>query len=168
MKTVREYDFTGKRALIRVDFNVPLDEHFNVTDDTRIKSSMPTINAIIEKGGSVILMSHLGRPKGGPEVAFSLQHVVSTLEKYLGGKKVKFASDCIGADAQALAKDLKPGEILLLENLRFYDQEKNGDLKFAEQLSKLGDIYVLRNKDIKGFNSAIQRIGKSLKVEVEL
>ena len=79
MKTVREYDFTGKRALIRVDFNVPLDEHFNVTDDTRIKSSMPTINAIIEKGGSVILMSHLGRPKGGPEAAFSLQHVVSTL-----------------------------------------------------------------------------------------
>ena len=142
MKTVREYDFTGKRALIRVDFNVPLDEHFNVTDDTRIKSSMPTINAIIEKGGSVILMSHLGRPKGGPEAAFSLQHVVSTLEKYLGGKKVKFASDCIGADAQALAKDLKPGEILLLENLRFYKEEEKGDEAFAQKLASLGDCYV--------------------------
>ena len=142
MKTVREYDFTGKRALIRVDFNVPLDEHFNVTDDTRIKSSMPTINAIIEKGGSVILMSHLGRPKGGPEAAFSLQHVVSTLEKYLGGKKVKFASDCIGAAAQALAKDLKPGEILLLENLRFYKEEEKGDEAFAQKLASLGDCYV--------------------------
>ncbi len=142
MKTVREYDFTGKKALIRVDFNVPLDENFNVTDDTRIKLSMSTINAIIEKGGSVILMSHLGRPTNGPEAAFSLQHVVSTLEKYLGGKKVKFASDCIGADAQALAKDLKPGEILLLENLRFFKEEEKGDEAFAQKLANLGDCFV--------------------------
>jgi len=142
MKTVRDYDFTGKRALIRVDFNVPLDEKFNVTDDTRIKSSMPTINAILEKGGSVILMSHLGRPKGGPEAAFSLNHVISTLEKYLGGKKVKFATDCIGADAQSLAKDLKPGEVLLLENLRFYKEEEKGDEEFSKKLASLGDCYV--------------------------
>lgn len=142
MKTVREYDFTGKRALIRVDFNVPLDENFNVTDDTRIKSSMPTINAIIEKGGAVILMSHLGRPKGGPEAAFSLKHVIPTLEKYLGGKKVKFATDCVGADAQALAKDLKAGEILLLENLRFYKEEEKGDEAFSQKLASLGDCYV--------------------------
>ena len=142
MKTVRDYDFTGKRALIRVDFNVPLDEKFNVTDDTRIKSSMPTINAILEKGGSVILMSHLGRPKGGPEEAFSLKHVISTLEKYLGGKKVKFATDCIGADAQSLAKDLKAGEVLLLENLRFYKEEEKGDEEFSKKLASLGDCYV--------------------------
>ena len=142
MKTVREYDFTGKRALIRVDFNVPLDENFNVTDDTRIKSSMPTINAIIEKGGAVILMSHLGRPKGGPEAAFSLKHVIPTLEKYLGGKKVKFTTDCVGADAQALAKDLKAGEILLLENLRFYKEEEKGDEAFSQKLASLGDCYV--------------------------
>ncbi len=141
MKTVRDYDFSGKRALIRVDFNVPLDEQFNVTDDTRIKASMPTINLILQKGGSVILMSHLGRPKNGPTPEFSLKHVISTLEKYLG-KKVKFAEDCIGADAQSLSKDLKPGEVLLLENLRFYKEEEKGDEAFSQKLASLGDCYV--------------------------
>ena len=141
MKTVRDYDFTDKKALVRVDFNVPFDEHFNVTDDTRIRLSMPTIELILKKGGSVILMSHLGRPKKGPEAAFSLKHIIPTLEKALG-KKVKFADDCIGAQAKELAASLKPGEVLVLENLRFYKEEEAGDEAFAKKLSELGDCYV--------------------------
>ncbi len=141
MKTVRDYDFTGKKALVRVDFNVPFDEHFNVTDDTRIRLSMPTIELILKKGGSVILMSHLGRPKKGPEAAFSLKHIVPTLEKALG-KKVKFADDCIGDQAKELAASLKAGEVLVLENLRFYKEEEAGDEAFAGKLAALGDCYV--------------------------
>jgi phosphoglycerate kinase len=141
MKTVRDYDFTGKKALVRVDFNVPFDEHFNVTDDTRIRLSMPTIELILKKGGSVILMSHLGRPKKGPEAAFSLKHIIPTLEKALG-KKVKFADDCIGEQAKELAASLKPGEVLVLENLRFYKEEEAGDEAFAGKLAALGDCYV--------------------------
>ena len=141
MKTVRDYDFTGKKALIRVDFNVPFDEHFNVSDDTRIRLSMPTIELILKKGGSVILMSHLGRPKKGPEAAFSLKHILPTLEKALG-KKVKFADDCIGEQAKELSASLKPGEVLVLENLRFYKEEEAGDEAFAGKLAALGDCYV--------------------------
>lgn len=141
MNTVRDYDFTGKKAIVRVDFNVPLDENFNVTDDTRIEKAAPTIKMILEKGGSAILMSHMGRPKGGPEDKYSLKHILSKVEEHLG-VKVKFVTDCIGAEAEAAAADLKAGEVLLLENLRFYNEEKAGDDEFAKKLSKLADCYV--------------------------
>lgn len=141
MKTVDSYNFSGKKTLIRVDFNVPLDDKFSITDDTRIRAAVPTINKILKDGGSVILMSHLGRPKGGPENKYSLQHIVAHTGKLLG-REVKFAGDCIGDDAKKMAKDLKPGEVLLLENLRFYKQEEGGDEAFAKQLSELGDVYV--------------------------
>lgn len=141
IKSVAQINFKGKRALIRVDFNVPLDENLQVSDDTRISAAMPTIQKILQDGGSVILMSHLGRPKDGPTDKYSLRHVISNLEK-LVGTKVKFATDCIGEDAKALAAGLQPGEVLLLENLRFYKEEEKGDEAFAEKLSKLGDIYV--------------------------
>ncbi len=141
MKTINEIDFKEKRALIRVDFNVPLDKSFNVTDDNRIRSTIPTLKKILEAGGSCILMSHLGRPKEGPEEKYSLKHTLKTLEA-LFGKPVKFANDCIGEEAYQLSATLKPGEVLVLENLRFYKQEEKGDLEFAEKLSKLGDIYV--------------------------
>lgn len=141
MKTIRDINFKGKRALIRVDFNVPLDKAFNVTDDNRIKATIPTLTKILNDGGSCILMSHLGRPKEGPEEKYSLKHTISTTEKLLG-KKVQFASDCIGDEAKMKAAALKPGEVLLLENLRFYKEEEKGDLMFSEKLSKLGDVYV--------------------------
>jgi len=141
MKTLNDINFKGKRALIRVDFNVPLDKSFNVTDDNRIRATIPTIKKILGDGGSCILMSHLGRPKEGPEEKYSLKHTIKTTEQLLG-TKVKFANDCIGDEASQLAATLKPGEVLLLENLRFYKQEEKGDLAFAEKLSKLGDIYV--------------------------
>src|SRR6478736_8169369 len=141
MKTINDINFKGKRALIRVDFNVPLDKSFAVTDDNRIRATVPTIQKILKDGGSCILMSHLGRPKEGPEEKYSLRHTIKTTEKLLG-VPVKFASDCIGDEAFALSAALKPGEILLLENLRFYKQEEKGDLAFAEKLSKHGDIYV--------------------------
>ena len=141
MNTVRDYDFSGKKAIVRVDFNVPLDENFNVTDDTRIRAAAPTIKTILEKGGSAILMSHLGRPKNGPEDKFSLKHIVSKVSEHLG-IEVKFVSDCIGADVEAAAADLKAGEVLLLDNLRFYKEETAGDDAFAEKLSKLADCYV--------------------------
>ncbi len=141
MKTINDINFKGKRALIRVDFNVPLDKSFNVTDDNRIRATIPTINKILSDGGSCILMSHLGRPKEGPEEKYSLKHTLKTTEQLLG-VKVKFASDCIGDEASQFAASLKPGEVLLLENLRFYKQEEKGDVAFAEKLSKLGDIYV--------------------------
>lgn len=141
MKTIQDVNFKGKRALIRVDFNVPLDKSFNVTDDNRIRSTIPTLQKILKDGGSCVLMSHLGRPKEGPEEKYSLKHTIKTLEK-LVGKPVLFANDCIGEEAQQKAAALKPGEILLLENLRFYKQEEKGDPAFAEKLSKLGDIYV--------------------------
>lgn len=141
IKNIDNLSFAGKKALIRVDFNVPLDEHNNVSDDNRIQAALPTINKILNDGGSVILMSHLGRPKGGPEEKFSLKHIILTLEKALG-KPVKFASDCIGKEAESLALGLKSGEVLLLENLRFHKEEEEGDEDFAKKLAKLGDIYV--------------------------
>jgi phosphoglycerate kinase len=140
MKTLNDFNFDQKKAIIRVDFNVPLDENFNVTDATRIEAAKPTITKILQDGGSVILMSHLGRPKG-VEAKYSLQHIVAKTEEILG-QKVHFASDCIGEVAENAAKNLQAGEILLLENLRFYAEEEKGDVAFAEKLAKLGDIYV--------------------------
>lgn len=141
MQTVDSINFSGKKALIRVDFNVPLNDQFEVTDDTRISASIPTIKKIINDGGAVILMSHLGRPKNGPEDKFSLKHTIATLEKLVGAP-VKFANDCVGKEATEKAAQLKSGEVLLLENLRFYEEETKGDVAFAEKLSKLGDVYV--------------------------
>ncbi len=141
MKTLSDINFHGKRALIRVDFNVPLDKSNSVTDDNRIRATIPTIQKILKDGGSCILMSHLGRPKDGPEEKFSLKHTIKTTSSLLG-KPVQFANDCIGDEAKTKAAALKPGEVLLLENLRFYKEEEKGDLAFSEKLSKLGDIYV--------------------------
>ncbi len=141
MKTINDINFKGKRALIRVDFNVPLDKSFNVTDDNRIRATIPTLKKILDGGGSCILMSHLGRPKEGPEEKYSLKHTIKTTEKLLG-RPVQFANDCIGEEAVTKAAALKPGDVLLLENLRFYKQEEKGDVAFAEKLSKLGDIYI--------------------------
>lgn len=141
MKTIDDINFNGKRALIRVDFNVPLDKSFTVTDDNRIKATIPTLKKILGDGGSCILMSHLGRPKEGPEEKYSLKHTLKKAEELLG-TPVKFGGDCIGEEAYALSGSLKPGEVLLLENLRFYKQEEKGDVAFAEKLSKHGDIYV--------------------------
>lgn len=140
MKTINDFNFENKKALIRVDFNVPLNDNFEVTDATRIVSAKPTIIKILEDGGSCILMSHLGRPKGEQD-EFSLRHIVSKIEDILG-VEVKFSSRCIGSEAEEKASSLQPGEILLLENLRFHDEETKGDVEFAKQLSKLGDIYV--------------------------
>lgn len=141
MKTINDINFKNKRALIRVDFNVPLDKDFNVTDDNRIRSTIPTLKKILQDGGSCILMSHLGRPKEGPSEKYSLKHTIKTTEALLG-TTVKFADDCIGESATKQAADLKPGEVLLLENLRFYKEEEKGDEGFAKKLSALGDIYV--------------------------
>ena len=141
MKTVDSYNFGGKRALIRVDFNVPLSDTFEITDDSRMTAALPTIKKIIEDGGSVVLMSHLGRPKNGPENKFSLIHLVPHLEK-LTGVTVEFSNDCIEDLAIAKSKNLEPGTIHLLENLRFHSQETAGDKAFAEKLAQHGDIYV--------------------------
>jgi len=141
MKTIEDLNFSGKKALVRVDFNVPLDEHFNITDDNRIKGAKPTIEKILKDGGAVILMSHLGRPKEGPTDKFSLKHIVKHLSGELG-VDVQFADDCIGEQAKEKAAHLKPGEVLLLENLRFYKEEEKGDVAFAEKLAALGDVYV--------------------------
>jgi phosphoglycerate kinase len=140
MKTLKDFNFKNKKALVRVDFNVPLDADFNVTDATRIQAAKPTIDAILANGGSVILMSHLGRPKG-KEDKYSLKHIVAKASEILG-HEVKFASDCQGEIAQNAAIGLQPGEILLLENLRFYAEEEAGDVDFAKELASLGDIYV--------------------------
>jgi len=142
MSTFSQYNFKGQKALIRVDFNVPLDKKtFAITDDTRMTAAVNTIKKILGDGGSVILMSHLGRPKEGPEEKSSLKHLLSHLSKLLG-INVLFADDCIGKEAVDKAAALKPGEVLLLENLRFYKEEEKGDAGFAEKLSKLGDVYV--------------------------
>lgn len=141
MKTIDDINFSGKRALIRVDFNVPLDKEYNITDDTRILGALPTIKKILADGGSVILMSHLGRPKQGEEEKFSLKHIVPYLSKVLG-VDVDFAKDCIGQEAQEKAKGLQVGSVLLLENLRFHKEEEKGDEGFAEKLAALGDVYV--------------------------
>ncbi len=141
MKTLDTYDFSGKKALIRVDFNVPLNEKYEITDDTRITATIPTIKKILKDGGSCILMSHLGRPKDGPTEKYSLKHLVNPLSVILG-LQVKFADDCIGASAAEQAASLQPGEVLLLENLRFYKEEEKGNVEFAEKLSKLGNVWV--------------------------
>lgn len=141
MKTIDDINFSGKKALIRVDFNVPFDADFNITDDKRITAALPTINKILKDGGSVILMSHLGRPKDGPTDKYSLKHIVKHLSELLN-TEVIFADDCIGQDAKSKAEKLQAGEVLLLENLRFYKEEEKGDIVFAEKLSQLGDIYV--------------------------
>jgi len=141
MKTIDNLNFSGKKALIRVDFNVPLDESFNITDDNRIQGALPTIKKILNDGGAVILMSHLGRPKDGPTDKYSLKHLVGHLSKVLN-REVAFADDCIGQQAVEKAAALKNGDVLLLENLRFYKEEEKGDEAFAEKLSKLGDVYV--------------------------
>ena len=144
MSKFSSYNFAGQKALIRVDFNVPLDKAtLEITDDTRIKATIPTIQKILKDGGSVILMSHLGRPKDGPEDKYSLKHVVQHLSELLGDDTtVMFADDCIGDSAKELAASLQPGEVLLLENLRFYKEEEKGDEGFAEKLAKLGDVWV--------------------------
>lgn len=143
MSKFSNFNFAGKKALIRVDFNVPLDKAtFAITDDTRMKAAVPTIKKILNDGGSVILMSHLGRPKEGPEEKSSLKHLIQHLSTLLGGTTVLFANDCVGEQAYLTAGMLKPGEVLLLENLRFYKEEEKGDAAFAEKLSKLGDVYV--------------------------
>ena len=141
MKTIDDLNFKGKKALVRVDFNVPLNEDLKITDDTRISAALPTLKKILSDGGSVILMSHLGRPKNGPEEKFSLKHIVEHLSEKLG-VSVKFVSDCIGYEVSSAAEQLSDGEVLLLENLRFYSEEKAGDKIFAEKLSHLADIYV--------------------------
>ena len=141
MKTVDNFNFSGKKVLIRVDFNVPLNDKFEITDDTRMRAAVPTINKILKDGGAVVLMSHLGRPKGGPEEKFSLKHIVFHLGKLLN-RPVKFADDCIGDSARNQSAGLKPGDVLLLENLRFYKEEEKGDDAFARKLADLGNFYV--------------------------
>ena len=143
MSKFSQFNFGGKKALVRVDFNVPLNEKFAITDDTRMTAAIPTIKKILQDGGSVILMSHLGRPKDGPTNKYSLIHLVPHLQKLVGdNNEVFFASDCIGEPAQHAASLLEPGDVLLLENLRFHPEEEKGDMNFAEKLSKLGDVYV--------------------------
>ena len=141
MKTIKDFDFSNRKAIVRVDFNVPLDTDLKVTDETRINAAIPTIKKILNDGGSAILMSHLGRPKHGPENKFSLQHIIPNLSTKLG-MEVKFADDCIGDSATSLSKMLKQGEVLLLDNVRFYKEETKGDEAFAKKLAQLGDIYV--------------------------
>lgn len=141
MEYIDEYNFSGKNALIRVDFNVPLNDDLKITDNTRIKAAVPTIKKVLSGGGAVILMSHLGRPKNGPEAKFSLANIVDEISN-LVGVNVKFATDCIGNEVQELTQSLQAGEVLLLENLRFHNEEKKGNEEFAKQLSKLGDVYI--------------------------
>ncbi len=142
MQTISNYNFNGKKALIRVDFNVPLNEKFEITDDTRMRAALPTINKVIEGGGSPVIMSHLGRPKDGPEAKFSLKPLVKHLSDLLGGATVKIAPDCIGDEVKAMANDLKAGEVLILENLRFYKEETAGDTDFASKLAEIGDCWI--------------------------
>ncbi|MDP4588786.1 MAG: phosphoglycerate kinase, partial [Flavobacteriales bacterium] len=140
MANISSYDFSGRRALVRVDFNVPLNDQFEVTDDTRIRAAVPTIKHILAGGGSVVLMSHLGRPKG-VDPQFSLRHIVSTVEKLIG-QSIEFAEDCIGDAALQLTANLESGKVVLLENLRFHKEEEKGDEFFAGQLAENGDVYV--------------------------
>ena len=147
MSQFHDFNFKNKKALVRVDFNVPLDKDYNITDDTRIRATIPTIKKIVNDGGSVILMSHLGRPKDGPTEKYSLKHIVDDVKNLINQSTIQpfnvfFAGDCIGEEAVQKAKALKPGEVLLLENLRFYKEEEKGNEAFAEKLSKLGDVYV--------------------------
>ena len=142
MSKFNDFNFKGLKALVRVDFNVPLDKQTQqITDDTRIRAALPTVKKILADGGSVILMSHLGRPKNGPEAKFSLRHILGRVSELLG-VNIDFADDCIGQEAESKASALLPGQVLLLENLRFYAEEEKGDKAFAEKLSKLADVYV--------------------------
>ncbi len=141
MRTIDDFNFAGKKAIVRVDFNVPLNDKFEITDDTRIRAAVPTIKKILNDGGSAILMSHLGRPKNGPEEKYSLKHLVPDLKEKLG-TDVLFADDCIGEQAKKMAAALKPGQVLLLENLRFYKEETKGDEAFAKKLADLAEVYV--------------------------
>lgn len=141
MQTIHSYDFKGKKALIRVDFNVPLNENFEVTDDTRIRAAIPTIRKVIDGGGSPVIMSHFGRPKEGPTDKYSMRHLVAPVSKLLGAE-VKLAPDCVGEEVQAMATALRPGEVLLLENLRFHKGEEKGDVEFARQLAANGDCWI--------------------------
>ena len=141
MMNINDYNFNNKRALIRVDFNVPLNENLQITDDTRIRAAIPTIKKVLENGGSVVLMSHLGRPKSGPQDKFSLKHIVKRVEE-LTNAPVTFVDDCISEEALNTSANLKSGEILILENLRFYKHETAGDKNFSEQLAKHGDVYI--------------------------
>jgi len=141
MQNINEYNFNNKKALIRVDFNVPLNENLQITDDTRIRAAIPTIKKVLEDGGSVVLMSHLGRPKSGPQDKFSLKHIVNRVEE-LAGAPVTFVDDCISENAVNASSNLKKGEIILLENLRFYKHETAGDQNFSRQLAKHGDVYI--------------------------
>lgn len=142
MASFAAYDFKGQKALVRVDFNVPLNDKYEITDDTRMRAAVPTIKKILADGGMVILMSHLGRPKEGPTEKYSLKHLIMHLSELLGGARVLFANDCIGEQAYLTASMMRPGEVLLLENLRFYKEEEKGNEAFAEKLSKLGDVWV--------------------------
>lgn len=142
MASFANYDFKGQKALIRVDFNVPLNDKYEITDDTRMRAAVPTIKKILADGGMVILMSHFGRPKDGPTEKYSLKHLITHLSQLLGGTRVLFANDCIGEQAYLTASMMRPGEVLLLENLRFYKEEEKGNEAFAEKLSKLGDVWV--------------------------
>jgi phosphoglycerate kinase len=142
MSQFSDHNFKNQKALVRVDFNVPLDKDFNITDDTRMRAAVPTIKKILNDGGSVILMSHLGRPKDGPDKKFSLKHLLPHLKELLGDDNVLFANDCIGDEAIKKSEELKPGEVLLLENLRFYKEEEKGDEEFAKKLASLADVYV--------------------------
>jgi len=141
MAAIDSFNFAGKKAIIRVDFNVPLNDKFEITDDTRIRAAVPTIKKVLADGGAVILMSHLGRPKGEAKAEFSLKHIVAHLSATIG-LDVKFAPDCIGDEVKAMASDLKGGEVMLLENLRFHNEETKGDEGFAKQLAELADVYV--------------------------
>ena len=141
MQTIHNYDFTGKKALIRVDFNVPLNDKFEITDDTRMQKALPTIKKVMDSGGSPIIMSHFGRPKSGPEEAFSMKHLVSHLSHLLG-KEVKLAPDCVGDEVKEMCQNLQPGQPLLLENLRFHAGETKGDEAFAEKLAENGDCWI--------------------------
>src|SRR4030095_16577069 len=137
MSKFSDYNFKGQKALVRVDFNVPLNDKYEVTDDTRMRAAIPTIQKILKDGGSVILMSHFGRPKDGPTEKYSLKHLVVPLRRLLNGAPVLFASDCIGEEAKKMCAGLKPGEVLLLENLRFYKEEEKGNEGFDEKLIKM-------------------------------
>jgi len=141
MQTIDTYDFKGKKALIRVDFNVPLDDQFVITDDTRIRAALPTIRKVVAAGGSPVIMSHFGRPKAGPEDKYSMRHLVGHLSHLLG-VEVKLAPDCVGEEVKSLCHSLKPGEVMLLENLRFHKGEEKGDVEFARQLAENGDCWV--------------------------
>lgn len=142
MQTIENYDFSGKKALIRVDFNVPLNDKFEITDDTRMRAAIPTIKKVIAGGGSPIIMSHLGRPKNGPEDKFSMRHIVNHLSELLDGTPVKFATDCIGDETKKVTAELKAGEVLVLENLRFYKDEEKGNEDFAAKLAENGDCWI--------------------------